>query len=75
MSVWMGKTAQVSSAALRIVARERGVTAACTSASLRSTRMHASSSPPPSASSTSSTGCRTCTCEHLQCNDDHSTLH
>lgn len=62
-SVWTGKTAQASFVALRIVAQGRGVTGACTSVSPRSTRTHASSSLLPSASSTSSTGCHTCTCE------------
>lgn len=65
-SVWMGRTAQASSAALRIVARGHGVTVVCTSASPKSTRTRVSSSPLPSASSILSTGCHTCTCErHL----------
>lgn len=55
-SVWTGRTAPASSAASRTVARGRGGTAACTSASPRLTRTRASSSPRRSVSSTWSTG-------------------
>lgn len=63
MSVWMGRTAPASSAALRSVARGRGATAAFTSVSPRSTRMPASSSPRRSAFLTWCTGSPTYICE------------